>query len=439
MDFIPPSNREVEEGVLADCLLSQEAAEFYTRDLCPEDFYFTFHRKIFEAITILCREGSPVELPTLFTQMRTMKQEFGVAQLGAIIDAPPLASREWAISELRKKRNARSAIELANALQKRALDPSADIAETIEFVRQAAEEIKPYGSTPRSACTIASTLPQAFDRYDEVARNPGQLRGVETGYSQLNFLTGGLRKKDLTLLAARPSMGKTALACNIVRRAARAGFKVAFFSYEQPAQQLVDRMISDLAMVDLQRMSVGPLSPDDLSKLNDAAEEIHELPIIFDEDSSLKTVELEQRMNQYAAKLGGLDLVVVDHLQIFPANDIKANTNTQLGQISKDLKNIAKRANVAMMALSQLNRGLESRSDPRPRMSDLRESGNLEQNADTVIFIFRPKYYKMQEDYKNQAEVYLGKNRQGPIGGCNMIFRDEIVRFDLVDLRQIGH
>lgn len=421
----------IDEEVLAD------ASEIVTH----KDFYDKRHRMIFEAMMRLYEHHKPVDLLTLTEELKKKDQLEtigGSAYLTELTNYVPTAAHAEAYAELVAQK----------AVRRRLIKASAEISElgfdenttTQELLEKAEAELFSVSdqSLKQDLVSIESILTESFDRIEELHRNKGQLRGIRTGYRDLDNMTAGLQRSDLIILAARPAMGKTTLVTNLAYNVATiAKLPVLFFSLEMSKEQLIDRMLADASGVDSWNIRTGNLSDDDFSKLSEAMGEMAEAPIFIDDTPGLSVLEMRTKARR-AAHDQPLGLIVVDYLQLMQATgDYKGNRVQEVSEISRGLKLIARELNVPLIALSQLSRSVESRTPPIPQLADLRESGSIEQDADIVSFIYRPGYYEPENpEVQNITDLIIAKHRNGPVGKVQLYFHPERLRFMSLDKRR---
>lgn len=435
---IPPQNIDAEKSLLGAILIDEEVLADVAESVDNTDFYTKQHGTIFGAMMRLYEKHKPVDLLTLSDELKR-KDELdivgGSAYLSELTEYVPTAANAHSYAE----------IVASKAVRRRLIRASADISElgynedttTQELLEKAEAELFSVSdqSLKQDLVSLESILTESFDRIEELHRNKGQLRGIRTGYRDLDNMTAGLQRSDLIILAARPAMGKTTLVTNLAYNVATiAKQPVLFFSLEMSKEQLVDRMLSDASGVDSWNIRTGNLSDDDFSKLSEAMGEMAEAPIYIDDTPGLSVLEMrtKARRKHHDAPLG---LIIVDYLQLMQSNGNHGGNRVQeVSEISRGLKLIARELNVPLIALSQLSRSVESRTPPIPQLADLRESGSIEQDADIVSFIYRPGYYEPDNpDIKNLTELIIAKHRNGPVGKVQLYFHPERLRFMSLD------
>lgn len=435
---IPPQNLDAEKSLLGACLIDEDAITDVAEIVNPDDFYDKQHGLVFGGIVRLYEKHKPIDLLTLTDELKK-KDELdavgGSAFLTELTNYVPSAAHARSYAE----------IVSSNAVRRRLIKASADISElgfddnttTQELLEKAEAELFSVSdkSLKQDLVSLESILTESFDRIEELHRNKGELRGIRTGYRDLDNMTAGLQRSDLVILAARPAMGKTTLVTNLAYNVATiAKQPVLFFSLEMSKEQLVDRMLSDASGVDSWNIRTGNLSDDDFSKLSEAMGEMAEAPIFIDDTPGLSVLEMrtKARRKHHEQPLG---LVIVDYLQLMQAtSSYQGNRVQEVSEISRGLKLIARELNVPLIALSQLSRSVESRNPPIPQLADLRESGSIEQDADIVSFIYRPGYYEPDNpDVQNITDLIIAKHRNGPVGKVQLYFHPERLRFMSLD------
>ena len=432
---LPPQNIEAEESIISAILIDNDALLDVIETLGPADFYRTAHQKIYAAITDLFDKAEPVDLVTLANKLREkgqLEQIGGASYLARLVDTVPLAvnARHYA-KIVHDKATLRRLIEKANAIVKRCFEERGDAEDVIDFAESAVFEISEKKAR-QSFYPLSKIILGNIETLEEKQGNRSLVTGVPTGFSQLDNLTSGMQNADLIILAARPSMGKTALALNIARNAAvDANTPVAIFSLEMSKEQLSLRMLCSEARIDSSRLRGGFFSMEDWHRLTDAAGILSESPIYIDDSASLSAMEIRAKARRLKLDKN-IGLVIIDYLQLMQGRSNAERRDLEISEISRGLKALAKELDLPVLALSQLNRMLEQRTDKRPRLSDLRESGALEQDADVVAFIYRDEVYNKEEDNPNRglAEILLSKQRNGPTGDITLSFLNSYTRFE---------
>ena len=436
---VPPQNLDAEKSLIGAVLIDEEVLADVSEHVKPDDFYEKRHGIIFGGMMRLYEKHKPVDLLTLTDELKK-KDELeivgGSVYLSELTNYVPTAAHAEAYAEL----------VATAAVRRRLIKASADISEmgfdedtsTQELLEKAEAELFSVSdqSLKQDLVSLESILTESFDRLEELHRNKGALRGVRTGYRDLDNMTAGLQRSDLIILAARPAMGKTTLVTNLAYNVATiAKQSVLFFSLEMSKEQLVDRMLADASGVDSWNIRTGNLSDDDFSKLSEAMGEMAEAPINIDDTPGHSVLEMRTKARRQAHE-APLGLIIVDYLQLMQASGRSDGNRVQeVSEISRGLKLIARELNVPVIALSQLSRSVESRSPQIPQLADLRESGSIEQDADIVMFIYREAYYNPETERENVTDLIIAKHRNGPTGKVELYFHPERLRFMSLDKR----
>ncbi len=434
---IPPQNIDAEMSLLGAVLIDEETLADISEHVTVADFYDKRHGIIYGAMMRLYEKHKPVDLLTLTDELKKRNEVEtigGSAYLTELTNYVPTAAHAAAYAEL----------VASKAVRRRLIKASGDISElgfdeeytTQELLEKAEAELFSVSdqSLKQDLVSLESILTDSFDRLEELHRNKGSLRGVRTGYRDLDNMTAGLQRSDLIILAARPAMGKTTLVTNLAYNVATVAKQpVLFFSLEMSKEQLVDRMLSDASGVDAWAIRTGNLSDDDFSKLSDAMGEMAEAPIFIDDTPGLSVLEMRTKARR-AAHERPLGLIIVDYLQLMQGSGRSDGNRVQeVSEISRGLKLIARELNVPVIALSQLSRSVESRNPQIPQLADLRESGSIEQDADIVMFIYREAYYNPETERENITDLIIAKHRNGPTGKVELFFHPERLRFMSLD------
>ena len=436
---IPPQSLEAEQSVLGGLLLNNEAWDKVAEKVVAVDFYSRSHRIIFETIGRLIEQGSPVDLVSLSEALKNEQQledAGGFVYLAEMIKNTPSAANIGAYADIvRERAITRDLIGVANEIAEAGFDTqgrsSAEILDLAESkVFQIAEQRANKSEGPENIHTV---LEKTVDRIEQMSASAVDgVTGVSTGFSDLDKMTAGLQPSDLIIVAARPSMGKTTFAMNLAERAAMSEDKPALiFSLEMPADQLMMRMLASLGRIDQTKIRTGQLGDEDWARLSSTMGLlIDKGKMYIDDAAGLTPTELRSRARRVAREHGGLSMIMIDYLQLMRAPQYADNRTLEIAEISRSLKALAKELKVPVVALSQLNRSLEQRSDKRPVNSDLRESGSIEQDADLIMFIYRDEVYHDDSEFKGMAEIIIGKQRNGPIGRVPLTFQGQFSRFD---------
>ena len=433
---IPPHSIEAEQAVLGGAFLDKEAWDKVVERVREEDFYRKDHRTIFHAINKLSEEGQPYDIVTVAEWLedhQLLDEAGGMRNLAALAENTPSASNISAYADIVRKRSIlRQLISATTDINDTVFNPQGRTSEQIlEYAEQTVFEIAERENQGRKSYHgIKDYLKDALERIDELFHKDSPITGIATGYDDLDLKTAGFQRSDLIIVAGRPSMGKTAFAINIGEHAAIKGkSSVAVFSMEMPGEQLAMRMMSSLGRIDQHKIRTGKLDDEDWPRLTSAVSILQESRMFIDDTPALTPSELRARCRRISRE-HGLDLVIVDYLQLMQVAGTSENRATEISEISRSLKAMAKELNVPVIALSQLNRSLEQRTDKRPVMSDLRESGAIEQDADVILFIYRDEVYDEESVDKGIAEIIIGKQRNGPIGKVKLAFRGQYTRFE---------
>lgn len=430
---LPPQNLDAERSVLGSMLIDNESIHKVVEALSADGFYREAHRKIFSAVIDLYQKNEPADLVTVTTELRSkgwLEEVGGASYLSSLVDNIPSSANAGAYARIvREKALRRMLIEGATEIAERGYQEEGDVE---NFVDQAEKIILEVAQRriKQSFASVRDIVKDSFKAIEQLYERKELITGVPTGYKELDRITCGLQRADLIVVAGRPSMGKTALALNIAEHAAvEGGHKVAIFSLEMSKEQLVQRMLCSRAEVDASKLRGGFLGESDWPKLTRAAGLLSEAPIFIDDSPALNALEVRAKSRRLIRE-HGLDLVVVDYLQLMRGIGRTESREREISEISRSLKALAKEINVPVMALSQLNRGVEARQDKHPQLADLRESGAIEQDADVIAFIYRDELYNKESPDAGKAEIIIGKQRNGPTGKVRLAFRGNITRFD---------
>jgi len=436
---IPPQNLDAEISLLGAVLIDEDVLTRVTDKLAADDFYDKRHQIIFAGMLRLYEHHNPVDLLTLSDELKKkseLEDAGGAQYLTDLSNQVPTAAHAEHYAE----------IITQNAMRRRLISASGHIAElgfdesrnTDELLESAEAQLFAVSDKAlrQDLASIEQILTESFDRMEELHRNKDGLRGVRTGFRDLDNLTAGLQRSDLIILAARPAMGKTTLVTNLAYNIATLEKQaVLFFSLEMSKEQLVDRMLADAAGVDAWNIRTGKLTDDDFEKISQAMGEMAEAPIYIDDTPGLSVLELRTKARR-AMHEHPLGLIVIDYLQLMQGSGRNSgfdNRVQEVSEISRGLKLIARELNVPVVALSQLSRSVESRNPPIPQLSDLRESGSIEQDADIVAFIYREAYYNPETERQNITDLIISKHRNGPTGKVELFFHPERLKFMSLD------
>ena len=433
----PPHSLEAEQSVLGGLMLDNRAWYDLSDKLAEDDFYTEQHRLIFQAIGGLLTSSRPCDFVTLSEQLRhdgRLEQAGGIAYLGGLAADTPGAANIRAYAEIvRERAILRSLIAAGQDIAGLGFEPDGRAHGTlVDLAEQTVFRIRERGERARSNYfEMPPLITQIEEKLERLRRDPDSFNGIPTGFVDFDKLTTGLHPSDLVIVAGRPGMGKTSFAMNIAEHVAIENKQpVAVFSMEMSAEQLAMRVLSSFGRIDQQRLRKGELDDTDWSRLASAGGLLREAPLYIDETGSLSPLDLRARARRLAAR-HGLKLIVVDYIQLMQVPSSRENRTNEISEISRSLKALAKELSVPVIAISQLSRGVESRDNKRPRMSDLRESGGIEQDADVVAFVYRDEYYsKEQCTEPGVAEIIVAKQRNGPTGTVKTAFLGPYTRFD---------
>ncbi|HEU4924307.1 MAG TPA: replicative DNA helicase [Burkholderiales bacterium] len=438
---LPPHSVEAEQSLLGALLLDNQAFDRVADLVAAGDFYRDDHRRIWRHIARLVEASRPADVVTVSESIEASEDKDktgGAAYLAALAQNTPSALNLRRYAELVRERAVqRRLAQVATEIAETALAPTGkDVGQLLDEAESKIFQIAESGARKdQGLIGISPVLAKVFERIDHLHSqdNPSDVTGVPSGFVDLDRKTAGLQPGDLIIVAGRPSMGKTAFALNIAEHVAlhpSVGLPVAIFSMEMSASQLAMRMLSSMARVDQTKLRTGRLDNEEWANLTDAIGKLNEARIHVDETAALNALELRARARRMKREYGKLGLVVVDYLQLMSASSQGENRATEISEISRSLKALAKELDVPVIALSQLSRAVEQRNDRRPLMSDLRESGAIEQDADVILFIFREEVYAPEkEEARGRAEVIIGKQRNGPIGTIALTFIGQFTRF----------
>jgi replicative DNA helicase len=432
---IPPQNLEAEQSILGGILLDNQGLNAVMETLTPHDFYSEGNRRIFEAMIKLSERGEPVDLITLSNMLKDQKRldkVGGSAYLAGLVDNVPSAANIPHYAKIvKEKAILRGLINAATEILGKTYAPGADVDTVLDEAEQAIFQISENKIRP-AFFPIKEIVKDSFRTIEKLYARKELITGVPTGFEKVDDLTSGLQNADLIIIAGRPSMGKTAFALNIAQYVGmQMSLPVCLFSLEMAKEQIAMRMLAATAKVDSQRIRKGFLGETDWPRLTTAAGSLSEAPIFIDDTAAITVLEMKAKARRLKAE-HGLGLVIIDYLQLMRSGATKDSREQEISEISRSLKALAKELNVPVIALSQLNRKVEDRTNRRPQMADLRESGAIEQDADVIAFIYRDEVYNKAEDNpeKGMAEVIIAKQRNGPIGTVKLAFLEKFTSFE---------
>lgn len=436
---VPPHSIEAEQSVLGGLLLDNAAWDKIADMVSADDFYRFDHRLIFQHIVKLINASRPADVITVFdslTSAAKAEDAGGITYLNALAQNTPSAANIRRYAEIVRDRGVlRKLITVSDEITSAAFNPQGkEVKQMLDEAESKIFSIAEEGARGSQGFQeIQPLLTQVVERIDELYNrdNQNDITGVPTGFVDLDRMTSGLQPGDLIIVAGRPSMGKTAFSVNIGETVAvESGLPVAIFSMEMGGTQLAMRMLGSVGRLDQHRLKTGRLNDDDWPRLTHAIQKMNDAQIYIDETPALNSIELRARSRRLSRTCGKLGLIIVDYLQLMSANSPGENRATEISEISRNLKGLAKELNCPVIALSQLNRSLEQRPDKRPVMSDLRESGAIEQDADLILFIYRDEVYNPDSPDKGTAEIIISKQRNGPIGKVRMTFIGQYTKFE---------
>ncbi len=433
---VPPNSIEAEQAVLGGLMLENSTWDQVADVVTEDDFYRRDHRLIFNAIAALAARNTPFDVITLSEQLSGINEldnAGGLSYLGGLAKNTPTAANIKAYAAIVRERSIlRQLIRTGTEIADNAFNPEGrDSAELLDHCEKLVFEIAERGARgKRGFVSIKDLLVKAVDRIETLFQLDNPITGIPTGFNDFDEMTSGLQKSDLVIVAGRPSMGKTTFAMNLAEHAAiKSGLPVAVFSMEMPGEQLAMRMMSSLGRIDQHRLRTGRLDDDDWPRVTSAIGMLAESPLYIDDTPAMTPTDLRARARRLARE-HGLGMIVIDYLQLMQVPGNKENRATEISEISRSLKSLAKELHVPVVALSQLNRSLEQRPNKRPVMSDLRESGAIEQDADLIVFIYRDEVYNEDSADKGTAEIIIAKQRNGPIGTTRLTFLGQYTRFE---------
>ena len=438
---LPPQSIEAEMSILGGILIDNEAINRALEIITPDDFYRETHRKIMRAMIELNTRNEPCDLITLTSILKKkgeLEEAGGGAYLATLVDYVPMAANiAYYCKIVKEKGITRKLISAATEIVSQGFEDQVDVEELLDNAQKVIFEISENKLRP-AFYPVGAILKDTIKNIEKLYEKKEHVTGVPTGFVDLDEMTAGFQRGDLIIVAGRPSMGKTAFALNISQNAAihaEQPHAVAVFSLEMSKEQLVTRLLCSEARIDAGRLRTGHLIESDWEKLARGAGKLHESKIFIDDTPAISVLEMRAKCRRMKAE-HNIQMIMVDYLQLMRGSSNPESRQQEISEISRSLKALAKELDVPVIALSQLNRGLESRTDKRPMMSDLRESGAIEQDADVIMFVYRGEVYdKENEELKGKAEIIIGKQRNGPIGIVDLAFRGEYTRFENLSRR----
>ncbi|EZP74796.1 replicative DNA helicase [Parageobacillus genomosp. 1] len=430
---IPPQSIEAEQAVLGAVFLDPSALTLASEILIPEDFYRAAHQKIFHAMLRVADKGEPVDLVTVTAELadtQQLEEVGGVSYLSELADSVPTAANvEYYARIVEEKSVLRRLIRTATSIAQDGYTREDEVDVLLDEAEQKIMEIsqRKHSGTFKN---IKDVLVQTYDNIEMLHNRKGEVTGIPTGFTELDRMTSGFQRSDFIIVAARPSVGKTAFALNIAQNVAtKANENVAIFSLEMSAQQLVMRMLCAEGNINAQNLRTGKLTPEDWGKLTMAMGSLSNAGIYIDDTPSIRVSDIRAKCRRLKQE-SGLGMVVIDYLQLIQGSGRnRENRQQEVSEISRSLKALARELEVPVIALSQLSRSVEQRQDKRPMMSDIRESGSIEQDADIVAFLYRDDYYNKDSENKNIIEIIIAKQRNGPVGTVQLAFIKEYNKF----------
>lgn len=435
IDRVPPQNVEAEQSVLGAMMIEREAISKVSEIIRPEDFYREAHRLIYNAMMELFNKNDAVDLVTVVEILRRdekLEAAGGISYVSALANSVPTAANVMYHARIvEEKALLRQLITTATYVAGMGYEANEEVAVIMDKAEKMILEVANRKAGQEFA-SIKNIIFDVFDRVSELYSSKGGITGLPTGFKDLDKLTSGLQPSDLILIAARPSMGKTAFVLNIAQNVAiKEKQAVAFFSLEMSKEQLVQRMLCAEAPIDAQRLRIGELENNDWDKLVRAADRLAAAPIFIDDTAGITVMEMRSKARKLKIE-HDLKLIIIDYLQLMQGSagsSRSENRQQEISEISRSLKALARELKVPVVALSQLSRGVESRQVKKPMLSDLRESGSLEQDADIVAFLYREDYYEPETEHKNITDVIIAKHRNGPVDSIQLFFHKQFTKF----------
>lgn len=433
---IPPHSIEAEQSVLGGLMLDNRAWDQMADRVNESDFYRHDHRLIYRIMSKLSHQSKPLDVLTVAESLREINEldnAGGEVYLFELANNTPSAANIMAYADIVRERSVlRQLIAAANDIANHAFNPQGRSSiELLDVAERHVFSIAEQGARVGGPANVSEFLTKAMERIEILSHSKNPITGMPTGYHELDKMTSGMQQSDLVIVAGRPSMGKTAFAINIAEHVAiKSTAPVLIFSMEMPGESIVMRLLSSLCRIDQQRIRTGKLESEDWPRIASTVSMLSAAPLFIDDSPALSPAEVRARARRLAKEHGQLGLIVVDYLQLMQVPGYNENRTAEISEISRSLKSLAKELKVPVIALSQLNRGLEQRADKRPVMSDLRESGAIEQDADLIVFIYRDEVYNENTPDKGSAEIIIAKQRNGPIGKVRLTFLGQYTRFE---------
>jgi replicative DNA helicase len=439
MDRVPPQNQEAEVSVLGSILLDKEAIIRVADILVPDDFYNDAYRLVYDQMVWLYEHHQPIDVVTLTNRLEekgVLTNIGGATLISQLANSVPSAAHVVNYAKIvSDKAILRRLITTANEVTNLAFDESDSPSEILDKAEQKIFEVSEK-HLKENFISLKNVLTESFDRIDELHKDKDKLRGVPTGFKNLDYVLAGLQPSDLIIIAGRPSMGKTALALNIAHNVAvDAQVPTAIFSLEMSKEQLVDRLLASEAGIDSWKLRTGNLDDNDFLKINHAYGSLSEAPLFIDDSSIINVLEMRTKARRLQAE-HGLGLIIIDYLQLMSGNNPE-NRVQEVSAISRSLKGLARELHVPVIALSQLSRAVESRPSKIPMLSDLRESGSIEQDADVVMFVYREEVYDEDTERKGVTDILIRKHRNGPIGQAELFFKKETQKMTAIEKSRV--
>lgn len=438
--IIPPQNLEAEKSLLGSLLLDKDAMTKAADILRSDDFYEERHQTIFEAMTSLYNRQRPIDVVTVTAALKDrerLEAIGGASYLAELAGTLPSSANVVRYAEIvSNKATLRRLIAAANDISILSRDQSSEVDAVLDKAEQTLFAVS-QRYLKSGFISVKEALGAAFERIDKLHEHRGELRGIPSGYRSLDHLLAGFQKSDLVVVASRPSIGKTSLVLNFSLNAALAGFSVGMFHLEMSAQQITERLISAQSGIDSWRLRTGNLREEDFARINDAMSTLSELAIYIDDSPSSNVLEMRTKARRLQMEKG-LDMLVIDYLQLMEGRTRSENRVQEISEISRSLKGLARELDIPVIAVSQLSRAVEQRPKKIPQLADLRESGSIEQDADVVIFIYREDYYEKDSERPNVADIIIAKHRNGPTGQLELYFQPETMVFRSLETGRTG-